>query len=231
MPLHCSVVSYNDDVRAQICDLINNKNNLQLVSVFDRAIAAKKKINQCSCEVLFVDLEMPNISGFDFYKSLSRKPHVIFISRDKKKAFDALQFNPIDFILYPIKAKLFKQSVDKATQIIETVREQKDQNAKYLTLPKSSVHHRIKILDIIWIEALGDYKRIYTRKNKIVIKSNMKSLEQQLPSESFLRIHKSYIVNFCEINNYNSREVDIAGKKLPISRKRKATLDAIFETF
>jgi DNA-binding LytR/AlgR family response regulator len=166
---------------------------------------------------------MPIITGFDLLESLDKSPQVILITGKPDYALKAFEYDVTDYLHKPITMARFDASVKRAVAKYEQVnRVLEDEDHIFV---KSNLKKRKVILnDIKWIEALGDYIKLVTDEANIVILSTMKSFEKQLPEDKFLRIHKSYIVNLEKVEKFNSKNVEVSGRSIPLSRNKKTEL-------
>ncbi len=228
MKIQCVVIDKSPSQKRAISKFIDRFKNLELIATFSDATAFKAEISSLHIELLILDINMPVIDGIELLKFCKQKPEVIFMANSKKDAYKAIKHHPVDYLVKPIDPKEFEDAIVKAVKVIEKNRLQNQQNEAYLHVTSDAQKQRIKLNDILWIEALGDYVCIITQNKKIVVHSTMYSFEQKLPEKQFVRIHKSYIVNQNKILSYNSKEVDLMGKKLPLSRSKKHILDSVF---
>ena len=228
MKIQCVVIDKSPSQQRAISKLIDKFKSIELTASFSEVMEFKKQVSLLNIELLIVDINMPMIDGIELLKLCKPKPEVIFMSNSKKDAYKAIKYHPVDYLVKPIDSNEFEVAVKKAIDFIEKNRLQNQHNEAYITVTSDAQKQRVKLNDILWIEALGDYVCIITQNKKMVVHSTMYSFEQKLPEKQFVRIHKSYIVNQNKILSYNSKEVDLLGKKLPLSRSKKHVLDAAF---
>lgn len=228
MKIQCVVIDKSPSQHRAISKLIDKFKNLELVASFSEAIQFKKQVSLLDIELLITDINMPVIEGVELLKLCKQQPEVIFMANSKKDAYKAIKHHPVDYLVKPINSNEFEEAIKKAVKVIEKNRLQNQHNEAYINVTSDAQKQRVKLNDILWIEALGDYVCIITQKKKMVVHSTMYSFEQKLPKQQFVRIHKSYIVNQNKILSYNSKVVDLLGKKLPLSRSKKHILDAAF---
>lgn len=228
MKIQCVIVDKSPSQHRAIAKLIKKSNDLEIAASFSDALKFKQEANQLNTELLIVDINMPVIDGVELLKLFKQKPEVIFMSNSQDHAYKAIKHHPIDYLTKPIDHKEFDEAVKKAIEVIQKNRLQYQKNQAFISVTSDAKKLRIKLDDILWIEALGDYVCIITSDKKTVVHSTMYSFEQRLPENQFVRIHKSYIVNQNKILSYNSKEVELLNKKLPLSRSKKPSLDAVF---
>jgi len=180
-----------------------------------------------SVELIFLDIEMPEMSGMDFMESVRNRPQVIIFSSKDQYAVDSYNYDVTDYLLKPVSYKRFLQSVDKA------MKRSHDQSLDFLGgneifIKKNSTLVRLKYDEILWIEALENYVIFNTFKDKYTIHFTMKAIEQKLPARRFTRVHRSYIVNTSRIEVIEDNSVIVrteeAPKSIPIGKSYKEKL-------
>ena len=176
-----------------------------------------------------MEVNLPILNGFDLleiYKNSSEqnKPFIIVTSADTSHAFKAFDYNVIDYLEKPTTENRFNDAVTKAVLQAKMAENFQDDNGEHIFVKSNLKKRKIYINEIKWIEALGDYVKLITQDKSFVILSTMKAFENELPKNSFLRIHKSYIINLKKVDRYDSKYVEIEKMKLPLSRTRKTQL-------
>lgn len=178
-------------------------------------------------ELIFLDIEMPEMSGMDFLDSLVRQPQVIIFSSKGKYAVDSYNYDITDYLLKPVDYKRFLQSIDKVEKRTRNVSRQ-NAGGNEIFIKKNSTLVRLKYDEILWIEALENYVIFNTFKDKYTIHFTMKAIEQKLPSEKFTRVHRSYIVNTSRIEVIEDNSVVLkteeSAKSIPIGKSYKEKL-------
>lgn len=209
--------------RMAVSKLINKHPNLVMVAEYSNAIEAKNGIKNNEIDLIFLDIEMPIITGFDLLESLENSPQVILITGKTDYALKAFDYDVTDYLHKPITVDRFDASVKRALAKYEQANKTIE-NEEHIFVKSNLKKRKVVLNDIKWIEALGDYIKLVTDDDNIVILSTMKSFEKQLPENKFLRIHKSYIVNLEKVEKFNSKNVEVSGKSIPLSRNKKAEL-------
>lgn len=212
-----------DDSQVQceaLAKIVKRHPNLTFQGYSSNAINARRILIDKDIDLIFLDVEMPIINGFDFLEALEEAPQVIIVSNSEKYALKAYDYNVTDYLLKPICAKRFDKAVKRALQNQKrsTYEEQEDE---HLFVKSNFRKVKVSCNEIKWIEALGDYVRLVTEKSNLVVQSSMKSFYERLPNDQFVRTHKSYIINLRRIERFNTTEVEVDGKKIPLSRKRR----------
>lgn len=207
---------------------------LQLITTCNNALQAFEAINKHEIDLMFLDIEMPQISGIDFLKSLARPPKVIFTTAYPQYALDGYDLNIVDYLLKPISLERFEKSIDKAIFQLEGINLKAQQKELINKAQNESTNHidyifvkadkkliKLKFDEIYFIEGLKDYVMIYTPTGRIITLQTMKSLEEKLPSDLFMRIHRSYIVGSKHISMMQGNTIYIDNKEIPIGKNYK----------
>jgi len=223
--LRCAVVDDSNVQRLAIVKLIKDHPSLKLVAEYNNAIDTKNGLLDVQVDLIFLDIEMPILTGFELLDGLPNKPNIIFVTGKTKYAFKAFDYDAVDYLHKPFSKDRFMSAVTKAINLYRLKTEGPQQEDEEFIFVKSNLKNRKVFLSKLkYIEALGDYVKFVTDKDSFVVLSTMKFFENQLPPERFLRIHKSYIVNLEKIERYNSRNIEIDKQQIPLSRHKKAEL-------
>jgi len=210
--------------RMAVGKLIADHPDLELVSEYNNGIEAYKNVSNNKIDLIFLDVEMPIIDGFEFIESLSYIPQIILITGKPDYALKAFDYNVTDYLLKPITKSRFDDSVRKA---LLNARKTNSNGIEEAHIYVNSNLKKVKVIinDIKWIEGLGDYIKLVTEDNTILVLSTMKAFIEKLPQDKFLRIHKSYIVNLNKVEKFSSALVEVRGQKIPLSRYKKTQLE------
>lgn len=220
--LSCVVIDDSKMQRTAICKLIGSHKNLNLLAEYENGIKAHKGMAEHQIDLVFLDIEMPVLNGFQFIESLEEKPQIILITSKPEYAMQAFDYDVTDYLMKPITTERFNKSVQKALLRVKTVHSEEEDHI-YVSSKLKKV--KVYLKDIKWIEGLGDYLKIITDNESLLVLSTMKSFVAQLPSDEFMRIHKSYIVNLTRVERFNSQHVELCGEKIPLSRHKKNMLE------
>ena len=223
--LKCAVVDDSSLQRLSIVKLIKDHPFLKLDAEYNNAIETKNGLLDSPVDLIFLDIEMPILSGFDLLDDMPTKPQIIFVTGKTKYAFKAFDYDAVDYLHKPISKERFSNAVSKAINLYRLKSEGipvEDDN--YIFVKSNLKNRKVFLNKLKYIEALGDYVRFVTEKDNFIVLATMKSFENQLPSNKFLRIHKSYIVNLDRIERYNSKSIEIDKQQIPLSRHKKGNL-------
>jgi two-component system LytT family response regulator len=214
-------------------DNISKVPYLQLVASCRNAFEAMKVLEEQKIDLIFIDIQMPGLTGLQFIGSLENKPLVIFITAYKQYALESYDLAVVDYLVKPVSLERFIKACNRAKELHE-LKTAKQQNivapqADYFFV--NADYSQIKVLfnDIIWIEGLRDYIKIHLKStNKpLLIRSNLKVLEEELPSSKFIRIHKSYFVSIESITAIRKNSLFIGDLELPIGETYREVVDQL----
>src|SRR5690606_35179355 len=170
--------------------------------------------------------------GFDLLDDLQQKPQIIFITGKTKYAFKAFDYDAVDYLRKPITKERFLSAVHKAITNYKLKNEEGFDDEDFIFVKSNLKKRKVFLNELKYIEALGDYVKLVTDHESLVVLSTMKSFATLLPQDRFMRIHKSYIVNLEKVERYNSKAVEIEGELLPLSRNKKVELvEALSSSF
>ena len=222
--LNCAIVDDSTLQRLSIVRLIDNHPSLNLVAEYNNAIEAKIGLATTEIDLVFLDIEMPILSGFDLLDDLSQKPQIIFVTGKTKYAFKAFDYDAVDYLRKPISKERFLNAVHKAISSFKMKNEDGFDDEDFIFVKSNLQKRKVFLNELKYIEALGDYVKLITENDSLVVLSTMKAFEKSLPEDRFLRIHKSYIVNLDKIERYSSKVIELENQQLPLSRNRKTQL-------
>lgn len=235
--MNCIIIDDEATSRMVISQLCSKAGDLQINGEFPNAIQAIKYLNQNEVDLIFLDIHMPDFTGFDFIQTLKNPPKIVLITSDTQFALDAFEYDCIvDYIVKPIAFPRFLKAVNKVekalvktesvsdTTITENVKKEPEATGKdlYVNIDRRLV--KINIPDIYLIEAKGDYIQIKTDDKNYVVHSTLKKIEDKLPQDVFLKIHRSYVINTKMIIDIEDNSVLIKKDVVPVSRSNRPEL-------
>jgi two-component system LytT family response regulator len=224
MKLNCVVVDDSSIQRMIIAKLVNNHPNLHLLGDFSNAIEAKNCMTVHSVDLIFLDVEMPVINGFDFLDGLKQKPQIVFITSKAEYALKAFDYDATDYLQKPIALDRFNASVKRALDFHLLKNDNSEEDDEHIFIKSNLKKLKIFTSKIKWIEAFGDYVKVVTEEDSNLVLSTMKSFEKDLSKDKFIRVHKSYIINIDKVERFNSKYAEIGVTKIPLSRNKKEDL-------
>lgn len=212
----CIIVDDDAMTRKIIQQLVGQTESLELLDSFESAVEASNFLRDNPVDILFLDVEMPGMTGLELIESISLDAQVILVTSKEKYAVPAFDLNVTDFIVKPVDYPRFLKAVNKALEKIKVEDEQQEVVPGKLFV---KVDHQLVGLDIEniqMVEAMADYVRIYTDKKRYTVYSSMKGIVAKLPPKQFMRVHRSYIVNLRCIDTIEDNTIAMAGQLVPV---------------
>jgi DNA-binding LytR/AlgR family response regulator len=196
---------------------IEEDESLDLRGVYDDAIHAVSLIKTVQPDLIFLDVELPGMTGLEFLNAIKDVPQIIMVTSHSHFALDAFENDVTDFIVKPVSRERFKKAVEKARKMHEWLSlDSVEESHIFIRVERENV--KLEVGNIEYIEAMGDYIKIQANGRKYLVKSTMKAIGTKLPAKSLIRIHRSYFININKVDSYNSQEVRIGDRVFPISR-------------
>jgi len=227
MNLNCIVVDDDEMSRKVVLHFIEKTNFLQLSKEFDNAIDANHYLDEEHVDIIFLDIQMPQMSGMEFINALEKDVEIILITSEEKYAVEAFEKMVTDYLVKPIEYSRFLQASQKVKSNIELKRAATVQRQEFFVRSDSKMV-RIAYRSILFVEALADYVIIQTLNKKHIVHFTMKGIVSRLPEDSFVRTHRSYIVNLDKIEALEDNSILIGEKYIPIGASYKdAFLDRL----
>ena len=210
-----------------VSDYIDKTPFLELLGAFDNPLDVLDFLSTQAVDLIFVDIQMPDLTGIEFARSLENSPKIVFTTAYEKYAVEGFKLNAIDYLLKPFSYEEFLKAAQKARKQAEleaNALPSIEANSQFLFLKSEYKIRRINFNDILYIEGLKDYIKVYTKgEEKPVLSLNsMKSLEQKLPENKFMRVHRSFIVNLDRIDTIERSRIIFGKTYIPVSDQYKA---------
>jgi DNA-binding LytR/AlgR family response regulator len=227
MKTKCVIIDDEPIAREIIRNYILKINELEIIAEFKKATESISFLNENKTDLLFLDINMPEISGIDFARSLSNPPAIIFTTAYREFAADGFELQAIDYLVKPIPFDRFLKAVNHYFKLhgksaeMTTAETREKPEEEFILLKDSKKTHKVLLTDIKYIESDGDYIRFYLNSRKLMVRGSLSSMEAALPPAMFLRIHNSYMINLKKVNAITLFSVEIDGTELPISRSHK----------
>lgn len=209
----------------QISGYIEKTNFLELVAGFDNAIEALQFINNNEIDLIFLDIQMPDLNGMDLAKSLEKKPEIIFTTAYSQYAVEGFKVNALDYLLKPLDYPTFLKAANRAHahfQLLQKSKSDVQLDSNHLFIKSEYKIIRIEIKNIQYIEGMREYVRIHLENTKPIMSLlSMKKIEEKLPNSSFMRVHRSYIVNLKKITTIERNRIIFDDVYIPVSDQYK----------
>ena len=211
--------------------------HLELAGTCADAIEALTFLQNHPVDLLFLDIQMPQLLGTDLIRTLKKPPKVIFTTAFRKFAVEGFELDAVDYLLKPISFERFLKAVNKVMDTsLQPTENSFNSHTKnnnltdaFISLRADRKNLKISLNDILYIESLKDYIKVITVNKTIITKQSISSIEEMLPKENFIRIHRSYIVSLNKIESYTNELIGIAKQELPISRMYKLEVSKVLK--
>lgn len=233
--LNCLIVDDEELARTLLETYVSKMPMLNLAAKCKSPVEAMAVLQEENIDLMFLDIQMPEISGLDFLKSLSKPPMVILTTAYKEYALEGYRFNAIDYLLKPIDFNLFFQAVNKAidrfkaanrveviSEIPSGLESAPSANKTFLTVRSEHKLIRINFAELLYVQGLSEYVTFHLRQGKVVALKSLKALENELPTSHFIRVHKSYIVSKNAVSGLEGNQLLLGEDKIPIGGSYKA---------
>jgi DNA-binding LytR/AlgR family response regulator len=209
-----------------ISELIKGYKDLEVIGKFQNSIEAKKFVDSNNVDLIILDVEMPELNGLNFIKSIENVEHIILISSNSNYAAESYDYSVTDYIVKPLSKERFSSAISKVKEVSESIKTSSDRDFAFVKDGTKIV--RIDFNEILFIEALADYVQINTVDDRYTVLATMKSMQANLPQNDFFRVHRSYIVRKDKIKIIEDNMILMDKKNIPISRSAK---QEFFNTF
>jgi DNA-binding LytR/AlgR family response regulator len=221
--LNCIIIDDEPIARKGLKEYIGDVEFLQLQGEFENPLKAMDMIMEGKTDLLFLDIQMPKMTGLDFLKNLPNPPLVIFTTAYPQYAVEGFELNAVDYLLKPFSFERFWKAVMKARTVKESGGKQGVSNSEpdYFYIKSDNKLVKIDYEAILFVEALQNYVAVHTTDKKYITYLTFRSVEEHLPASRFVRTHKSYIVAANKIESIEGNEIKIGAHRIPISRTEK----------
>jgi two-component system response regulator LytT len=228
--MNCIIIDDEEMARVIMSEMISRYSELNLIRDFPNAMQAIKFLNNEEVDLIFLDIHMPDFTGFDFIQSIKNPPKVILVTSDKNFAIEAFEYECIvDYLVKPITEDRFQKAVQKAKSYKKDSKQEKvaavardNRNEFYVNIDRRLI--KIEMASVNIIEAKGDYIHIKTEVKKYIVHSTLKKIEDKLPKDLFLKVHRSFIINTKKIIDIEDNSVLIGKDVIPVSRANRPEL-------
>lgn len=221
------IIDDNRIARTTLKQLASQVKDLVVSGDCESAIDAYNFLQEQQVDLLLLDIEMPGMSGLELTRNLGDKgPIIIFTTSKKDYAVEAFELNVADYIVKPVTPARFIQAIGRAREILESSKEEVKMNEdEFIFIRDSNIVRRMKVDDILYAEAMGDYVKLHTPQKFYAIHTTLKAVEERLPSSKFIRVHRSYIVALNKIDTLQDGALVIHGIPVPVADAFRAALN------
>jgi DNA-binding LytR/AlgR family response regulator len=225
MKLTCAIIDDEYLARQYIRDYIERLPFLDLVGDYNSPLLIMDELKRNAIDILFLDIQMPDITGIDFLKILNPQPYIILTTAYKEYALEGYEHNVVDYLLKPFSFDRFLKAINKVVDMVEKERI----GRTYMTIRADRKLYKINYDDLIYIEGQRAYVTFHTTQKKITALISMKELEEKLPRDQFIRIHKCFIVSIKYLESLEGNMIEICGKKLAVGSSYRNQVEKILK--
>jgi DNA-binding LytR/AlgR family response regulator len=225
--MNCLIVDDNKIARATMKQLASQVKDITIAGECTTGMEAYNFLQENTIDVLFLDIEMPGMTGIELTKNLGLKsPVIIFTTSKKDYAAEAFELNVADYLVKPVMPARFLQAVERARELCQSTTEQVSfDKDEFIFIRDSNIVRKLKVEDILYAEAMGDYVKLFTPQKFYAVHTTLKLVEERLPANTFLRVHRSYIVAISKIDTLQDGAIIINGKPIPVADAYRNTLN------
>jgi len=223
--INCIIIDDEPLARAGLQEYVSDIDFFNLLGVFDNPLAATQILGTGEVQLLFLDIQMPKITGLDFFKTLKNPPVVVFTTAYPQYALEGFEVNALDYLVKPISFDRFLKAALKAKEFFGLRQNEKgeppEEIKNYFFIKADNILVKIFYADILFVEALQNYVTVHTNEKKYISYLTFKSVEEYLPADAFIKVHKSYIIAASKVDSIDGNEIRIGQHHIPISRSLK----------
>lgn len=216
MPINCLIVEDEPLSQELIADYVNASPELKLTGVCKDALEAGEFLKNDKIDLLFLDINMPKLSGVGFVKSLKEQPLVVFVTAYPEYALEGFEVDAVDYLLKPVSFERFRMAVNRAVDRL-SAKNRKETTIEHIMVRADKKNYRINFDKIMFLEAQGDYVKFVTTEKSLMVHGKLKDFLLQLPQNSFEQIHKSYVISLSKVVYLEGNQVKIGQHHLPVS--------------
>jgi DNA-binding LytR/AlgR family response regulator len=219
--LLCLIVDDEQPAQWVLTAYLKDVPQLELVGCAFDAVEALQFLEKYPVDVLFLDINMPGLTGFDLLNTLQNQPMVVFTTAFTNYALNSFEYNVVDYLVKPITRSRFIRAVERIMERVD-LNDGEDKNEtdpKYAPTVTLIIDRRkvtISVLDILYVQSIGNYVRIFLKQKTLIAHINSRKLMERLPPDTFIRIHKSFLINKFEAQSFTNDHIEISGKKIPL---------------
>lgn len=225
MKTTCIIVDDEPLARSALVSLLSRFDDMEIVAECEDTFKAMQVLQSKRVDLMFLDIQMPEVSGLDFLRSLQQAPAVILTTAHREYALEGYELDVLDYLMKPISFERLMKAINKYYHLYQKHAGSKPDESPapedFITIRADRKNIRIPVNEILWIMSLKDYIRIYTAADNYITQVPIGEMEQMLPDNQFLRIHRSYIVNISKVSAFTSQDVEINTMELPIGNSYK----------
>lgn len=226
MKIRCLIIDDEELAIDVLENYISKIENLELIEKCKNAVDAYNFLQKNQIDLIFLDIQMPVLSGIEFLKNISNPPKVIFTTAFSEYAVEGFELNAVDYLLKPISFERFLKAINKvqpnlSSNNIHLTEFQSNYDETFIYLKEDKIMVKVMLKDILFVESLKNYVKVKTISKDIISYNTITSMEEKLPLNKFMRVHRSYIVAIDKIEAFSNNDIIIGKKEIPIGRNYK----------
>lgn len=229
MEIRIAIVEDEPIAQEILTKYIKKSDNLRLTGTYKNALEAIDNLSQNQVDLILLDIEMPGMNGLSMLKQLKNPPKVIITTAYREYALEGFELNVVDYLLKPISLERFSHAINRLFSFKEFMTSPESPSNDFQYFKSGGKLIQVYLNEILYIEGLSNYVKIVTTKSPVVVYQKMSYLEEKLPREDFIRIHKSFIVSSSRISTLSTTHVEIDGKKIPVGEKYRENVSRLIE--
>ncbi|MDO6597293.1 LytTR family DNA-binding domain-containing protein [Oceanihabitans sp. 2_MG-2023] len=232
--IHCLIIDDEAIAREIIATHLSKIDNINVVASCSNAMEAFNIISNHTIDLVFLDINMPEISGISFAKSINKDIKIIFTTAYRDYAVEGFELQAVDYLLKPISFARLLKSVNTYFEVysnMKTITTEKTKTADFMFIRSERRMLKIDFEAILYVESYSDYIKIHLQKETIVTRETISAIEAKLPSNKFIRIHRSFIISIRYISSFTNEYITINKKALPISRSYKKEVLSVLDKY
>lgn len=231
--MNCIIVDDEPLAREAIELLVKDIDYLTLTGTFNNASAAARYMEENTVDLIFLDIQMPGITGIEFAKTIAHRTLIVFTTAYSEYALDSYEVDAIDYLIKPVEPERFRKAADKALAYSSLLMQDEKENIEqaaddYFFVKSDRKYFKVNFEDILFVEGLKDYVILQLEEQRIITRMNLKAMNELLPKSLFLRVNKSYIVNTARIEAFDNNDIFIKTHEIAIGSSYR---DGFFEEF
>lgn len=228
MSIRCIIIEDEPLAQNILKKYISEFPGLELSGTYESAVAAQPYLLQDKPDILFLDINLPTISGINFLKTLNNPPLIIFTTAYPDFAIEGFELNAVDYLLKPFSLERFIKAMNKAIERLGPKESPKPEEG-FIFIKVDKKLYRLATGDILYLEAVDDYVKVFTTTRQYLTNNTLKNIQEELPATKFMRVHKSYIVCIGKIEYIEGNYIRIGGKEIPVGAVYKDDLLALYK--
>jgi two-component system LytT family response regulator len=216
--IRCMIVEDELLARQVIQSHLSQTEEMELVAVCSNTLEAAEVLNRKEIDLIFLDIQLPGMTGLNFLRTLPNPPLVILTTAYSEYALESYDFNVVDYLLKPISLDRFKKAIRKMTsgRTFPALINKTEDSPEHLFIKSGTKFFKVNFSDILYIQSMKDYLKIHTKEHRLITHQTMTDMEKLLPSKQFIRVHKSYIVSVTHIRSIYGNIIEAGDAQIPI---------------